>query len=207
MLELIEEDENSFTKCAETYCKKRPELINMVEDFYRAHHSLAEQYDQVRHVPRSWRITTPSFLSRCPSEKSIHSDLHSDCYPEIYDLEESAESEVDDPEQDPETQVSDAEVGDKEVTHRVENEELKKLREEVQRLREEHNVQKEQLVQKDEEKREVIRQLSQFMELLKEDNLDLRKRIAKSTKKQCSLEYDNLKWGFFKKLFNGYSKT
>lgn len=51
MLKLIEEDADSFARRAEMYYKKRPELINMVEDFYRAHRSLAERYDQIRSDP------------------------------------------------------------------------------------------------------------------------------------------------------------
>ncbi|KAK1257129.1 hypothetical protein QJS04_geneDACA022966 [Acorus gramineus] len=48
MLKLIEQDADSFAQRAEMYYKKRPELVTMVEDFYRAHRSLAEQYDQLK---------------------------------------------------------------------------------------------------------------------------------------------------------------
>ncbi|RAL42304.1 unnamed protein product [Cuscuta campestris] len=47
MLKLIEEDGDSFAKKAEMYYQKRPELINLVEDFYRMYRSLAERYDNV----------------------------------------------------------------------------------------------------------------------------------------------------------------
>lgn len=47
MLKLIEEDADSFAKKAEMYYKKRPELINLVEEFYRVYRSLAERYDNV----------------------------------------------------------------------------------------------------------------------------------------------------------------
>lgn len=46
-LKLIEEDGDSFAKRAEMYYKKRPELINFVEESYRAYRSLAERYDHI----------------------------------------------------------------------------------------------------------------------------------------------------------------
>ncbi|GFZ21011.1 kinase interacting (KIP1-like) family protein [Actinidia rufa] len=48
MLTLVEEDGDSFTKRAEMYYKKRPELIEMIEDLHRSYRSLAERYDQLR---------------------------------------------------------------------------------------------------------------------------------------------------------------
>ncbi|GLT48934.1 hypothetical protein SLA2020_225220 [Shorea laevis] len=47
MLKLIEEDGDSFRKRAEMYYKKRPELINFVEETYRAYRALAERYDHI----------------------------------------------------------------------------------------------------------------------------------------------------------------
>ncbi|XP_031112503.1 protein NETWORKED 4A-like [Ipomoea triloba] len=47
MLKLVEEDGDSFAKKAEMYYQKRPELINLVEEFYRMYRSLAERYDNV----------------------------------------------------------------------------------------------------------------------------------------------------------------
>ncbi|MCO5599136.1 hypothetical protein L7F22_053236 [Adiantum nelumboides] len=56
MLKLIEEDADSFAKRAEMYYKKRPELVALVEEFYRAYRSLAERYDQltghIRQIPQ-----------------------------------------------------------------------------------------------------------------------------------------------------------
>lgn len=45
MIKLIEEDADSFARRAEMYYKKRPELIKLVEEFYRAYRALAERYD------------------------------------------------------------------------------------------------------------------------------------------------------------------
>ncbi|KAL3530985.1 hypothetical protein ACH5RR_010307 [Cinchona calisaya] len=47
MLKLIEEDADSFAKKAAMYYQKRPELISLVEEFYRMYRSLAERYNQV----------------------------------------------------------------------------------------------------------------------------------------------------------------
>nr|AXY97677.1 Kinase interacting (KIP1-like) family protein [Populus tomentosa] len=47
VLQLIEEDGDSFAKRAEMYYKKRPELIHFVEDSYRAYRALAERYDHI----------------------------------------------------------------------------------------------------------------------------------------------------------------
>ncbi|MED6173177.1 hypothetical protein PIB30_056822 [Stylosanthes scabra] len=47
MLKLIEQDADSFAKKAEMYYQKRPELVALVEKFYRGYRSLAERYDHV----------------------------------------------------------------------------------------------------------------------------------------------------------------
>ncbi|XP_050363376.1 protein NETWORKED 2D [Argentina anserina] len=47
VLKLITEDGDSFAKRAEMYYKKRPELIQFVEETYRAYRSLAERYDHL----------------------------------------------------------------------------------------------------------------------------------------------------------------
>ncbi|CAJ1960611.1 unnamed protein product [Sphenostylis stenocarpa] len=45
MLKLIEDDGDSFAQKAEMYYKKRPELISLVEEFYRGYKSLVERFD------------------------------------------------------------------------------------------------------------------------------------------------------------------
>lgn len=47
MLKIIEADADSFSKKAELYFKKRPELIEFVEETYRAYRALAERYDHI----------------------------------------------------------------------------------------------------------------------------------------------------------------
>lgn len=68
---------------------------------------------------------------------------------------------------------------------------------ENERLKDENNVQKELMVLNDEEKREVIRQLSVSLDLLKQQNSSLEMRIGKeSLKKQI-----NVARVFWEKLF------
>lgn len=61
MLRLIEEDADSFAQRAEMYYQKRPELVNLVEEFYRAYRSLAERYDHLtgeirQNVPKALQL-------------------------------------------------------------------------------------------------------------------------------------------------------
>lgn len=72
MLKLIEEDGDSFAKKAEMYYQKRPELVNLVEEFYRMYRSLAERYD---HVTGELRKSIPSDLQ---SQGSGISDISSE---------------------------------------------------------------------------------------------------------------------------------
>ncbi|KAF5744438.1 putative RAB6-interacting protein [Tripterygium wilfordii] len=77
MLKLIEEDADSFAKKAEMYYKKRPELISLVEDFYRMYRSLAERYDQ---VTGELRKNIPSDLqSQGSGISDIGSEVSSTC--------------------------------------------------------------------------------------------------------------------------------
>nr|VDD41402.1 unnamed protein product [Brassica oleracea] len=52
MIKVIEEDADSFARRAEMYYKKRPELMKLVEEFYRAYRALAERYDHATRVIR-----------------------------------------------------------------------------------------------------------------------------------------------------------
>ncbi|KAL2486223.1 Protein NETWORKED 4A [Abeliophyllum distichum] len=72
MLKLIEEDADSFAKRAEMYYQKRPELISLVEEFYRMYRALAERYDL---VTGELRKSIPSDLQ---SQGSGISDLRSE---------------------------------------------------------------------------------------------------------------------------------
>lgn len=249
MLKLIEEDADSFAQRAEMYYKKRPELISMVEEFYRAHRSLAERYDLVKSDHGTRLLTTfgsPFMSIRQHKQEKVISmmDQTYNSYLESSDAEEYAESEVDDPEQEGEIQIEKefGEVEDPELVNETQvdeeikeededpvqedvtevdqepkkdsvpsevyNDEIMKLREEIETLKEENERQKDQLKQKDEEKIEVIRQLSMAVGVLKDENSKLRKYIAReSPKKHSPFVFNKLKGGFFGQLFSGPSKS
>ncbi|KAL3517493.1 hypothetical protein ACH5RR_020082 [Cinchona calisaya] len=199
MLKLIEEDGDTFSQRAEMYYKKRPELISMVEEFYRTHRSLAERYEQFKSESGTRLITpwaSPLSMTKCRPEKlmSLSSMEKSyDIYSETYDTEELEESDIEDPE--PEEVQYNKEMVKKEAPSGDDgNSQVIKLMEEVEKLREENRTQKEQLMEKDEEKRDVIRQLSLGMDLLRDENAELRKRVIKdsSAKRQNHFEVNKL---------------
>nr|GMC47418.1 protein NETWORKED 3A-like [Ipomoea batatas] len=242
MLRIIEGDADSFAQRAEMFYKKRPELISMVRDYYRAHRLLAEGYDQVK-SESSARLLTPWALPlttiKCQAEKPVSSiDKAYDSYSETFDLEESDLSEVDDPE--PEEVQGEKQNGKEEGSvciievlklreeiermkeearamkdmkrDDIDNDEVAKLKEEMEKLKEENRVQKELLMQKDEEKREAIRQLSLAMDLLREENTSLRNRIASNVGSRNSHQSPKSKVpipkeAFWRRFFNGPPKA
>ncbi|XP_059295377.1 protein NETWORKED 3A-like [Lycium ferocissimum] len=237
MLRIVEQDADSFRQRAEMYYKKRPQLINMVEDFYRTHRLLAEKYDQIKCESGTRLLTpwmSPLSFTKYPHKKPMSAtEISYDSYSETFDPESELSdnmSEVDDPdiEEEEEIQTPRSEKGTVEISSgfRVNNDEVVKLREEIERLKEESRVQQELLMQKDEEKREVIRQLSLAIDLLREENIMLRKCVTKtsspkkeninelktlkdgfrktsSPKKENNIELKTFKEGFWKRLFNG----
>ncbi|XP_051142189.1 protein NETWORKED 1A-like [Andrographis paniculata] len=62
MIKLIEEDGDSFAMKAEMYYNRRPELMTLVEDFYRAYRALAERYDHADRVIRHAQNTMSEAL-------------------------------------------------------------------------------------------------------------------------------------------------
>ncbi|KAJ6680223.1 PROTEIN NETWORKED 4A [Salix purpurea] len=84
--------------------------------------------------------------------------------------------------------------------------EVVRMREEIEVLEEKIRIYKEHLLQKDEEKREVIRQLSLAVEVLKIENVTLRKCVANQNRSHFTVE--KLKDVVFRgKLFNRSSKS
>ncbi|XP_044486460.1 protein NETWORKED 1D-like [Mangifera indica] len=67
MIRVIEEDADSFAKRAELYFKKRPELMKLVEEFYRAYRALAERYDHATGALRqAHRTMAEAFPNQIP---------------------------------------------------------------------------------------------------------------------------------------------
>ncbi|KAK4273165.1 hypothetical protein QN277_021619 [Acacia crassicarpa] len=180
MLKVIEQDADSFAQRAEMYYKKRPELISMVEDFYRTHRSLAERYDQVK-PDSGFRILksggSPFASAKYQSEKFMtFTDSSYDSFSENYDVEESAESEVDDPEQEDEIEPDNCTKG--EVPCLAVNDEVKRLDEEIKRLGEENRVYKDQVKQKD-DMRDELMNLREEIERLREENREQKDQLKK----------------------------
>ncbi|CAM8887445.1 unnamed protein product [Rhodiola kirilowii] len=76
MIKLIEEDADSFARRAEMYYKKRPELMKLVEDFYRAYRALAERYD---HATVELRYAHKTISEAFPDQVSFSNDDSSPC--------------------------------------------------------------------------------------------------------------------------------
>ncbi|GMJ04024.1 Networked 2D [Hibiscus trionum] len=75
VLKVIEEDGDSFAKRAEMYYKKRPELIQFVEEFYRAYRGLAERYD---HISTELQSANNTLASVCPEQAQFAMDDEED---------------------------------------------------------------------------------------------------------------------------------
>ncbi|XP_039024635.1 protein NETWORKED 2A-like [Hibiscus syriacus] len=73
MLEIIDDDGDSFIRRANMYFKKRPELLSIVEDTYRAYRALAERYDLLsRDLQSANRTIATMFPDQVPY--SIHDE-------------------------------------------------------------------------------------------------------------------------------------
>ncbi|RCV14397.1 hypothetical protein SETIT_2G422600v2 [Setaria italica] len=251
MLQLIDQDADSFAQRAEMYYKKRPVLVDMLGDLYRTHRSLAEQYDLLKHG--SGTRQTVFGLSSCTQSRSQASSVNgkttprSSCSVSIYD----SESEVDDPEQEEEhdreqVELMRAEIIKMELSSREQQrqkeqvelmreeiikmelslreqqrqkEQVELLRSEIERLKEqnaalqkaaeENKALKAELAGKDEEKREVIRQLASSMDMMREENLTLREHLRGSKHSTTSRAFDLKKVAkdlFSARLFTAHCK-
>ncbi|XP_022963896.1 protein NETWORKED 1C isoform X1 [Cucurbita moschata] len=78
MIKLIEEDADSFAKRAEMYYKKRPELMKLVEEFYRAYRALAERYNHatvvIHQAHRTMAEAFPNHISMAHPDDSTDAD-------------------------------------------------------------------------------------------------------------------------------------
>lgn len=188
MLRLVEHDADSFAKRAEMYYKKRPQLVSMIEDFRRAHRSLAVRCDQLRSGGAACRVTAAALgasrldRSWARSISSNKGEVESrSSASDSDDDDDSEESEVDDPEQGGERRGRETPDAD-----------LVKLMGEVERLKEENAALKSEIAGKDEEKRDVIRQLALSLQMLKEEHAGLRMCIKDGKKNGAISEFKKL---------------
>lgn len=175
------------------YYKKRPELLSMVEDFYRTHRLLAERYDQVKpetgnRVPKTVESSFPSFKNH-QSEKFIGFEDHSyDSYSENCDVEESVESEIEDLEQEEDKEnakfVNNNEQ--EKVRFAAGNDGVTKMKKEFELFSEKNKAHKDQIKQKDNIGDEIVK-LREEIERLEKEN-----RAQKNELKQKGTICDEL---------------
>ncbi|XP_054794324.1 protein NETWORKED 2D-like [Prosopis cineraria] len=78
VMKLLQEDGDSFAKRAEMYYKGRPELINFVEESYRAYRALAERYD---HISKELQNANNTIASICPEQVPFMEEDYEDGSP------------------------------------------------------------------------------------------------------------------------------
>ncbi|TKY71157.1 NETWORKED 1A [Spatholobus suberectus] len=95
MIKLIDEEADSFARRAEMYYKKRPELMKLVEEFYRAYRALAERYDhamgELRHAHKTMAEAFPNQAHYMLTDDSPCVESHTPGVPSpIYSESENA---------------------------------------------------------------------------------------------------------------------
>ncbi|KAL9327906.1 hypothetical protein ACSQ67_002909 [Phaseolus vulgaris] len=102
MIKLIDEEADSFARRAEMYYKKRPELMKLVEEFYRAYRALAERYDhamgELRHAHKTMAEAFPNQAQYMLNDDSPCVESHTPGVPSAINSEsehsEKADGEV-----------------------------------------------------------------------------------------------------------------
>jgi hypothetical protein len=157
------------------YYRKRPVLVDTLGGLYRA---LAEQYDLLKRGAA--RCCHPSSHAQAQRTRTNPDSCSVSNY---YD----SQSEVDDPDQQEEEQVSDIDDPEQQQQQRgrlellhPEVEELKERNAALREVAEENAALRAELAAKDEEKREVIRQLAASFHMMREENCSLRDCIRES---------------------------
>lgn len=195
MVNLIQDDGDSFVERAERFYKRRPELLKIVQDMYNSYLRLAEKYDQLRSaesIPASYFRPSPSSSSTLKLLRNTNKENTSQSQP------------VHKEGSDPETQASSFEQysfhepvsykqckteedkngsnmnegglnqiitgGDSEENEKIWNQTRQKL----SKLIEDNLKEQNELIRRNEEKREVIKQLGAQIIRLMEENRALK---------------------------------
>ncbi|KAK4413553.1 protein NETWORKED 2A [Sesamum alatum] len=173
ILDLIEDNGETFAKRAEMYYQKKPQLIQMVQDLHSSYRALADKYDQLR----------PESSMKTPNNESTSSPLR-----KMQPLEDSAERKPRNDEQTPnlfrsqshveESSTADYESGTSSfdlITHagsKVWDEQMK-----FSKLLEENLARQTELIKRNDEKREVINEL-------RNENKNLSRKASHSSSSQ-----------------------
>ncbi|CBI19273.3 unnamed protein product, partial [Vitis vinifera] len=79
MLKIIDDDGDSFAQRAEMYYRKRPELINLVEEYFRAYRAIAERYDhlsrELQHANRTIATVYPEKVQFAMDDEEENKDF------------------------------------------------------------------------------------------------------------------------------------
>lgn len=98
-LKIIDEDGDTFAKRAEMYYRKRPELVNFVEDFFRSYRALAERYDHLsRDLQNANRTIATVFPERVQYAIDDEENVNDQISTSINDLNNSSDSKRNIPE-------------------------------------------------------------------------------------------------------------
>ncbi|KAB2609542.1 hypothetical protein D8674_042163 [Pyrus ussuriensis x Pyrus communis] len=155
MLNIIEEDGDSFAKRAEMLFKRKPKLINMLEDFYKSYRSLAEKSFSSLN---SLKVQT---IQKCEKEISTYlkaKSLKAQVETDQESIEEHMEKENID-----QGVESDGNVCGKD----------KMLDEKISELIDENMQQRAELIRRNKEKSETIERLLSQVNRLTDENINL----------------------------------
>ncbi|CAH9097792.1 unnamed protein product, partial [Cuscuta europaea] len=68
ILRILDEDGDSFARRAEMYYRRRPELLNFVEDFFKSYRALAERYD---YISKELQSANRTIATVCPERVQL----------------------------------------------------------------------------------------------------------------------------------------
>ncbi|XP_010556805.1 PREDICTED: protein NETWORKED 3A-like [Tarenaya hassleriana] len=170
-------------------------LIHVPEALEKPTYSEESWMIHVSDTPQKPTLSEESWMIHVPETPKSSTHKQESCFYES-EIEEYAESEVDDGEEESGGDDDDECACD--TQSMIDDDEaMAKMKEELEKLREENRVSSELLRQKDEEKREAIRQLSLAVEMLKEENLELKKRVSASAKQKEEVSPKKQLWSPF----------
>ncbi|XP_059446906.1 protein NETWORKED 3C-like [Corylus avellana] len=185
MLSIIEDDGVSFAKRAEMFYNSRPELIKMVEDLHKSYRLLAQNYDHLKSssIPRPFLSPPGSFRRVQHLRNSGDMELEASI--------SHPQPVAEDPGFEAETSNFDLRKNssEKKIINGVEHSnfgmpdlERKKMWDELQlevtKLMEENLRQQAELIRRNDEKREAIKELFSQIKKLMDENRALRTCLA-----------------------------
>ncbi|XP_062110711.1 protein NETWORKED 3A-like [Humulus lupulus] len=178
MVSILEEDGDSFAKRAEMYYQRRPQLIEVLNELHNSYRWLAEKYDQL--IIRSQSQSHDHNVRPRPVIKSLR-QLHQRKYPLQEDNNNNNNHNADDG--DMKKTRSDERFYDLEIINGGgddDDDDAGKIwrGKEVSELTEEHLRQQDELIRRNEKKRERIKELSSQVKRLMEENGALKACLA-----------------------------